>query len=244
MNMFYEYDLGIVVPTYNESDNIIKLLDRVVKEVTQFKIKTLVLFMDDSSPDGTKQIIEGYKLIMKKSEFVELQVISRSGKQGIATAYTQGFSLIKNKCEFLLEMDADLSHRPEHIHELFAFINSGNDLVVGSRYIHGGKIENWSLIRRIISISYSKFAGIVLNLPINDMTGGYNIFRSKIFTEIKLDKIISKGFLFQIELKAKVVRGGYKFMESPICFPDRVHGVSKFNRKVIFEAATKIWTLV
>jgi dolichol-phosphate mannosyltransferase len=238
-----KYTLGIVIPTYNEAENIAILIDRVKTEVEKYSIKTVILVMDDGSPDGTYNLVNEYIKTATFSEFLTVTAKQRPGKQGIASAYTQGFSILKPDCEFLLEMDADFSHKPEYIHEFLSCMDAGSDLVIGSRYINGGGVENWTLIRKLISTKYSLFCRLVLRVPVRDFTGGYNMFRASVFDTVKLDEIESTGFLFQIEMKSKVIKSGFSWMESPIIFPDRINGVSKFNKKVMLEAAIKIWSL-
>jgi dolichol-phosphate mannosyltransferase len=232
------YKLGIVTPCYNESQNIQQLLSQIDEVVSGNKIKTLILIVDDSSPDGTALIVK--KLITEnKSEFLDIRILERTGKLGLSTAYIQGFSQIVDECEYLVSMDADLSHKPKYLVQFLEVVNTGElDIVIGSRYIKGGGVENWSWDRKLISRFGSLAFCIVLGLWINDYTGGYNLYRSSFVKKFEIDKNIkATGYLFQIEMKYKMIKDGAKYKESPIIFPDRVFGESKFGKDIILEAA-------
>ena len=238
------YKLGIVTPCYNESQNIQQLLSQIDEVVSENRIKTLVLIVDDASPDGTATIV---KNIIKdnQSEFLTIQILERTGKLGLGTAYIQGISQIKESCEFVMEMDADLSHQPKYIVNFLQAANQDNlDLVIGSRYIKGGGIENWDLKRKTISRFGSLYAKTILGAEVNDFTGGYNMFRSEFISKINLlQQIESIGYLFQIEMKYRSIKAGAKFAEVPIIFPDRVNGESKMSGSIIKEAAIGVFKL-
>ena len=232
------YKLGIVTPCYNESQNIEQLLSQIDEVVCGNKIKTLILIVDDASPDGTALIVR--KMIKEnQSEFLDIRILERIGKLGLGTAYIQGIGQIKAECEFVMEMDADLSHQPKYIVDFLKVAHLNNlDLVVGSRYIDGGGIENWDLKRKAISRFGSLYAKTILGVNVNDFTGGYNMFRSKFLNKINLlEQIESIGYLFQIEMKYRSIKAGAKFTEVPIIFPDRVNGESKMSGSIIKEAA-------
>jgi dolichol-phosphate mannosyltransferase len=238
------YKLGIVTPCYNESDNIQQLLSQIDEVVCGNKIKTLILIVDDASPDGTAEIVK--KLIAEnESEFLTIQILERTGKLGLGTAYIQGIGQIKGDCEFVMEMDADLSHQPKYIVDFLAAAEDNNlDLVIGSRYIEGGGIENWDLKRKTISRFGSLYAKVILGVNVNDFTGGYNMFSSSFITKIDLlNQIQSIGYLFQIEMKFRSIKAGAKFQETPIVFPDRVNGESKMSGSIIKEAAIGVFKL-
>jgi dolichol-phosphate mannosyltransferase len=230
-----EYKLGIVVPTYNEKENILELLEKIQAQTDQNQIKTLVLIMDDNSPDGTAQVAQEYAKSLR-SDFLRVLVHVRSGKQGLASAYKQGFAKIKDQVEYLLEMDADLSHQPKYFPEFVKLADSGYDLVIGSRYVSGGGVENWTWDRKLISRLGSLYAWMILWVNISDFTGGYNLYRAGVFDKLAIDSIQAQGYLFQIELKYKTARLGYKFTESPIIFPDRSRGQSKLSVSIFWEA--------
>ena len=238
----YSKKLGIIVPTYKEKDNIENLLNRIKTEVEKYSIPTIVQIMDDSSPDGTADIVNG--LIPKlNSELLEVRIKVRPGKMGLASAYTQGFELLRKDCQYLCEMDADLSHQPEYLHVFIAKMDAGMDLVIGSRYVKGGGVENWGIHRKLISNGGSIYCQAILGIPIHDWTGGYNMYRSTVFDTIRIDKIVAEGYLFQVELKFKTVKSGFKWSESPIIFPDRSAGHSKFDKSIMLEAMTGVWKL-
>jgi dolichol-phosphate mannosyltransferase len=238
------YKLGIVTPCYNESQNIQQLLSQIDEVVCGYKIKTLILIVDDASPDGTAMIV---KQLMEdnQSEFLEIRILERTGKLGLGTAYIQGIGKIKEECEYVMEMDADLSHQPKYIVDFLKAAGDSNlDLVIGSRYIAGGGIENWDAKRKAISRFGSLYAKTILGVNVNDFTGGYNMFRSKFIDKIELlEQIESIGYLFQIEMKYRSIKAGAKFEEVPIIFPDRVHGESKMSGSIIKEAAIGVFKL-
>ena len=238
------YKLGIVTPCYNESQNIQQLLSQVDEVVCGNKTKTLILIVDDASPDGTALIV---KKIMRdnQSEFLDIKILERNGKLGLGTAYIQGIGQIKRECEFVMEMDADLSHQPKYIVDFLGVADQNNlDLVIGSRYIDGGGIENWDMKRKVISRFGSLYAKIILGVNVNDFTGGYNMFRSSFISQINLlEQIESIGYLFQIEMKYRSIKAGAKFAEVPIIFPDRVNGESKMSGSIIKEAALGVFKL-
>jgi dolichol-phosphate mannosyltransferase len=231
-------NLGIVIPTYNEIDNINILLNSLTTELESTELKTRILIMDDSSPDGTGAEIT--KWIAEhdfKNTIIELH--TREGKQGLASAYTQGFSYLIERFgpEFLLSMDADMSHNPEYIEGMMQKIRNENlDLVVGSRYVKGGGVVNWSWFRKLISRGGSIYAKSVLGMSINDLTGGYNLYRKNIFQKLDLDNIKAQGYLFQIEMKYRTAQNKFILGEYPIIFADRINGQSKISKFIIIEA--------
>lgn len=239
----YMYKLGIVIPCYNEYENIIQLLEILKVELITNEISTKVLVVDDSSPDGTGNLVQ--KFILEESNSVfKVELLSRQKKSGLSSAYITGLSKLQPDCNYLLEMDADHSHRPAYIKNMLKEIVLENvDFVIGSRYIKGGGVENWGIHRVIISKAASLYTQLILNTKINDFTGGFNMYKSKIFETVKLNEIQAEGYLFQIELKYKSVIAGFKFVEVPIIFPDRRMGKSKFNKSIIWEALVGVWKL-
>ena len=238
------YKLGIVIPCYNESLNIYELLVQIDEVVSYNKVKTLVLVVDDASPDQTAKIVREI-IGNNQSGFLDIQVMERAGKLGLGTAYIQGISKIVDQCEFVMEMDADLSHQPKYIMDFLKAAEQNNlDLVIGSRYVKGGGIENWDFKRKAISRFGSLYAKIILGVNINDFTGGYNMFRSDFIKRINLlSQIQSIGYLFQIEMKYRSVCTKARFVEIPIIFPDRINGVSKMSGSIIKEAAIGVFKL-
>lgn len=238
------YKLGIVTPCYNESQNIQQLIAQVDEVVSANQIKTLILIVDDASPDGTALVVKKLKL-ENRSEFLDIQILERKGKLGLGTAYIQGIGQIKSNCEFVMEMDADLSHQPKYVVDFIQTAEQNNlDLVIGSRYIQGGGIENWDMKRKLISRFGSLYAKMILGVNVNDFTGGYNMFRSSFVDKIDLlEQIESIGYLFQIEMKYRSIKAGAKFAETPIIFPDRVNGESKMSGSIIKEAAVGVFKL-
>lgn len=239
------YNLGIVIPTYNEKDNIVKMLDLLNSNLNNKGHKIIILIMDDSSPDGTSKIVQEY-ISNHKIEDITTELKVRAGKEGLATAYTQGFQyLIDNyNPEFLLSIDADLSHNPKYIIPMLEKITKENlDLVIGSRYVTGGGVENWGFVRKMLSKGGSIYAKTILGVAINDLTGGFNLYRSSIFKSIILDHIKARGYLFQIEMKYRTTKAGYKVSEYPIIFTDRINGKSKMSKKIILEALLGVWGL-
>ena len=230
-----KYQLGIVIPTYNESENIADLLYKIAEEVKIAEISTLVLVMDDNSPDGTSAIVQDLSSKISSSNFqVEIKV--RPKKMGLASAYIQGFNQIMQRVEFLQEMDADFSHNPKYLKELVTQAKLWCDFVIGSRNIPGGGVEGWGPVRNLISKLGSLYAKLILGVNINDFTGGFNLYKAEVFQKLDLNSIKAEGYLFQIEMKYRAAKLGFKFTEVPILFVDRQKGKSKFNNKIVLEA--------
>lgn len=217
----------VVIPTYNESENIVPL----VREVLSVFDKADVLVVDDNSPDGTAEIV--------KKEFngnERVNIIVRKGKRGLGRSYVEGFKWgLEKGYGYFLEMDADFSHDPKEIPNFYKYLQE-YDVVVGSRYLNGIRVLNWDLKRLIISQLGSLYARIVTGLKLTDMTGGYNGYRAEVLKTIDLNKIDSNGYAFQIELKFRAHVKGFKIIEIPIVFKERERGVSKMNKKIILEA--------
>ena len=220
----------VIVPTYNEADNIINIIESVLLLSVDFNI----LVVDDNSPDNTGQLVS--KLAINNSERVFL--LSRNNKEGLGKAYTEGFIwALDNQYEYIFEMDADFSHDPNDLVRIYNELCISNfDLVIGSRYIDGINVVNWPLSRIILSYFASFYSRIITGMPVKDATSGFVGYRAKVLKEINLDSIMFNGYAFQIELKFKAYKKKFKIQEIPIIFKDRVHGESKMNGNIIFEA--------
>ena len=224
----------VVTPTYDEAENIERFIAEVLAQGTDID----VLVVDDNSPDGTGDIVERIK-----SKNSRVHLIRRSGKMGLGTAYVEGFKYaIKNKFDYIFEMDADFSHSPDEIPN---FLNkmSDCDLVIGSRYTNGVRIINWPIRRLILSYGANLYTRIITGMPVHDATGGFKCFRRKVLESIDLDKVHSNGYSFQIEMNFKAWSKGFKVCEHPIIFMDRRWGVSKMSKKIVYEAVFMVWRL-
>lgn len=223
----------IIIPTYNEVNNITPLIDEIngMDKLSDFS----VLIVDDSSNDGTLDEIT--KLFEK---YKNIYILKRKEKLGLASAYIDGFKYgLRLGFDCFIQMDADFSHNPKYLPLIFKALKS-NDVVIGSRYVKGGKVENWSIIRYLVSKCGSFYAKTILKCPINDLTGGFNAWKKDIIDKIKLDEIISKGYCFQIEMKYKAFKNNAKILEIPIVFKDRKFGKSKMSKTIFFEALLNV----
>lgn len=224
----------IVIPTYNESENISHLFDSILESLPD----TDILVVDDNSPDGTRQIIESRMLTNEK-----IHLINRSGKMGLGTAYCEGFQwALKNGFEAICEMDADFSHDPRDLPRFLETLKD-YDFVIGSRYKTGWNVVNWPLRRLILSYGANLYTRIITGMPIYDATGGYKCFRASALAAIDYSTIHSNGYGFQIEMNYRLWKNKEKFIEIPIIFVDRQNGVSKMNKKIILEAVFLVWKL-
>jgi dolichol-phosphate mannosyltransferase len=222
------------MPTYNERENIEPMLEKLLS--LPFGLDVLVV--DDNSPDGTAERVVEWQ---KKSERVHL--LQRPGKMGLGSAYRDGFRYaLENGAEYVFEMDADFSHDPDSIGEFLKHAEEA-DLVLGSRYLHGVTVVNWPLKRLVLSYAANLYTRLVTGLPVNDATGGYKCFRRKALEGVRLDRVRSDGYAFQIEMSFKCWKRGFRIKEIPIMFVDRRAGESKMNRKIIWEAAWMVWRL-
>ena len=224
----------VIIPTYNEIENIQKLLPELLALTTVFDI----LVVDDSSPDGTAQFVK--KMTEQHSR---IHLLLRKQKNGLGQAYIAGFKWgIEHGYEALVEMDADFSHRPLDLVKILNELDS-SPVVVGSRYVDGGATVNWGIGRKIISRGGSLYSRLILGYPVRDWTGGFNGWHTKVLTDIGLDKIRSNGYSFQIELKYKAQKKGYTVKEVPIVFEDRRVGQSKMSTSIVLEAFYKVWMI-
>jgi dolichol-phosphate mannosyltransferase len=225
----------IVVPTYNERDNV----ERVVQEFLLPVPEAELLFVDDASPDGTGALLDDIAAANRR-----VHVLHREGKLGLGTAYVAGFRWgLARGYDYLLEMDADFSHDPRYLPDMVRLAREGADLVVGSRYAPGGGTENWGAGRRALSRFGGIYARAVLGVPVRDMTAGFLCYRRQTLERIDLDAVRSNGYSFQIEMKYRVLRAGLRVEELPIVFVDRRVGESKMSRAIVAEALLVCWKL-
>lgn len=221
----------IIIPTYNEIDN----LEKLTQSITSILPQTDILFIDDSSPDGTGKLAEG---LAQKDR--RIKVIHRARKLGLGSAYIRGFKYaLENNYDFIFEMDADFSHQPVYLPN-FLRQKGQYKLILGSRYIKGGGITNWGLWRRLLSWAANLYARIILGLPYRDLTGGFKCYSRQLLKDLDLDSIISEGYTFQIETTYRAYRKEYKIKEIPIIFKEREKGKSKISRKICLEAIWKV----
>ncbi len=216
----------IIIPTYNELDNLQPLLQEIFSYVPNIDI----LIVDDNSPDGTGQLADEIS-----GENPHVHVLHRAGKLGLGTAYIAGFKYaIARNYDAAFEMDADFSHDPRYLPDFLKAIENA-DLVIGSRYIPGGNTPNWSLLRRFISGGGNLFARFMLGIPVHDCTAGFRCYRRKVLESIDLDTIQSQGYAFQVELAYRTTQLGFRVVETPIVFMDRRVGKSKMSSKIFIE---------
>ena len=223
-------DSIVIIPTYNEKENI----EAIIRAVFGLEKKFHILIIDDGSPDGTAAIVK-----RMQQEFPEqLFLVERSGKLGLGTAYICGFKwAIEHKYDFVFEMDADFSHNPNDLPRLYtACTEQGADVAIGSRYCNGVNVVNWPLGRVLMSYFASVYVRIVTGMAIRDTTAGFKCYRRAVLETIGLDKIHFKGYAFQVEMKFTAYKCGFKLVEVPIIFVNRVLGVSKMNSSIFGEA--------
>ncbi len=222
----------VIVPTYNEADNIVAAIGRVRGAVPRADL----LIADDGSPDGTGAIADDLAAVDG-----QIHVLHRPGKQGLGAAYLAGFRWgIERGYDVLVEMDADGSHRPEELPRLLASVEQGADLALGSRWVPGGEVVNWPRSRTWLSRCGSAYSRLVLGLKVRDVTGGYRAFRVRTLQGIELDQVRSQGYCFQIEMLRRTAERGFTVTEVPITFVEREHGVSKMNRAIVVEALWRV----
>ncbi|MBN1299760.1 MAG: polyprenol monophosphomannose synthase [Melioribacteraceae bacterium] len=224
----------VIIPTYNEIDNIKKIIPKVF----EFLPETDILVVDDNSPDGTGSYVEDLT-----GSDGRIKLIRRSGKLGLGTAYVEGFKyMLANGYDLAFQMDADFSHDPKELVNMTKEIENA-DLVIGSRYITGVNVINWPMRRLLLSYFANKYTKIVTGIPVCDATGGFKCFRKKVLESINLDAIKSNGYSFQIEMNFKAWKKGFKIVEIPIIFYDRMEGKSKMSKKIVREAVLMVWKL-
>jgi dolichol-phosphate mannosyltransferase len=224
----------VIVPTYNESENLPELIPAILRQGDQFD----VLVVDDNSPDGTGDLAD-----RMSAENPRIQVIHRDGKLGLGTAYVAGFKFaLAHGYDAVFEMDADFSHNPDDLPRLLAAVGDC-DVAIGARWVPGGGTQNWSLLRTLISRGGSLYAKVVLGVPMNDLTSGFKCFRAHVLDSFNLDAIHSNGYAFQVELNYLCHRLGYCVAEVPILFVDRRVGQSKMSGMIVLEAMGVCWRL-
>ena len=222
-------DSLVIIPTYNEKENIEKMIRKVLSLEPSFH----VLLVDDGSPDGTGQIIKD----LQKTFPDKLFLIERSGKLGLGTAYIAGFQwALAHHYHFIFEMDADFSHNPEDLIKLRENCANGADLAIGSRYKSGINVVNWPMSRVLLSFYASKYVQFITGMPIKDATAGFKCYRREVLQSIDFNKIKFVGYAFQIEMKFVTWKKGFNIIEVPIIFTDRSEGTSKMSKGIVKEA--------
>jgi len=225
----------VIIPTYNEADN----LPRIVPAVLEQDVRIQVLVVDDASPDGTGQIAD-----QMAAQDPRIRVLHRLGKEGLGRAYLAGFGYaLENGFDIVFEMDADFSHPPHALPELIEKFSQA-DVVIGSRYVDGRvTVSNWPMTRLLISYFGSRYARVITGMPVRDGTGGFNGWTREVLESVRLDRVRSNGYAFQIELKFRAYRAGFRLVESPILFTERDTGESKMSKAIVREAAWRVWWL-
>ena len=222
-------DSLVIIPTFNEKENIEKMIHKIFSLPKKFHL----LIIDDGSPDGTGEIIKSLQANYTNTLFL----IERNGKLGLGTAYIKGFKwALEKKYDFIYEMDADFSHDPDDLERLYNACVDGADLAIGSRYVSGGKVKNWPMSRILMSYFASVYVNMILWMGIKDTTAGFKCYRRKVLESIDLRKIRFMGYAFQVEMKYTAHLHGFKLVEVPITFVDRVLGSSKMSAKIFKEA--------
>lgn len=224
----------VIIPTYNERENVEPLLERIFAEVPAIE----VLIVDDNSPDGTGAIADA-----AAARDSRVHVMHRPGKQGLGSAYVAGFRYALDRdYEAVFEMDADFSHNPESLPVFLRELEDA-DLVLGSRYLNGVTVVNWPIKRLILSYSANVYSRVITGMRVKDLTGGFKCFRRRVLESIDWSRVGSDGYAFQIEITFKAWRKGFRIREIPIVFVDRKAGESKMSRRIVYEAAWMVWRL-
>lgn len=233
-------DSLVIIPTYNEKENI----EKIIRKVFSLNYFFELLIIDDGSPDGTADIVKKLQL-----EYPALHLEQRTGKLGLGTAYIHGFkwALARPHYQYIFEMDADFSHNPEDLIRLRTACSNGADVAIGSRYVNGVNVVNWPMSRVLMSYFASMYVRIITGIHIQDATAGFKCYRAKVLATIPLDKIKFVGYAFQIEMKFTAIKYGFKVVEVPIIFTDRTEGSSKMSTKIFREAflgviQMKVWS--
>jgi dolichol-phosphate mannosyltransferase len=226
----------LILPTYNEAENIERIVAAALPQLAATGLEHRILVVDDGSPDGTGQIAD--RLAAENPNAVE--VLHRTSKDGIGPAYLAGFCrALSGGADLLMEMDSDFSHDPADIPRLVAAAERA-DLVLGSRYVSGGGVTDWGLIRRVVSRGGSLYAKLILGIPVNDLTGGFKCFRRSVLEKLDLGAVAADGYGFQIEMTYRAIKSGFRVEEVPIVFRDRTAGTSKMSAKIAVEAFWKV----
>lgn len=225
----------VVLPTYNESQNLSQIVPAILSQDDRLE----VLVVDDNSPDGTGQIAD-----VLAGGIARVYVLHRPAKEGLGRAYLAGFRWgLARGFDAIFEMDADFSHDPRFLKDLIQKLEEGADLVIGSRYKSGINVVNWPLSRLMLSTGASIYARVITGLPLTDLTAGFKAFRRKVLEAIPLERVRSNGYSFQIEMNFRAWKKGFRLVEVPIIFTDRVEGHSKMNKRIVREAIWMVWWL-
>jgi glycosyltransferase involved in cell wall biosynthesis len=221
----------VIVPTYNERDNLEIIAERLRTSVPDVDL----LVVDDGSPDGTGELAD--KLAAADEQ---IHVLHRTRKAGLGAAYVAGFGwALERGYDVAVEMDADGSHAPEQLPRLLDALHDA-DLVLGARWVEGGKVENWPFARKLISRVGNTYARLALGIPLRDVTGGFRAYRRQVLEEIKIDQVVSQGYCFQVDLAWRAWRSGFRVVEVPITFVERVRGESKMSNAIVAEALWRV----
>lgn len=234
-----QFRLMVVMPTYNEKENL-PLITEALFKLNLPRLEILVV--DDNSPDGTGQLAEALRVQYDK----RLYVLHRQQKQGLGPAYVAGFRhAMTLGAEIIVQMDADFSHQPKHVPEMLAALQQGHDMVLGSRFVRGGGVaQNWGVHRKLLSWWANRiYTPTILRMPIYDATGGFRMWRRETLLGMDLARIQSNGYVFQVEMVYVAYKLGYRIAEIPIYFPDREHGTSKMSSGIALEAARRVWDI-
>ena len=222
-------DSIVIIPTYNEKENI----ERMIRKVMTLPHDFHLLIIDDGSPDGTQIIVKNLQNVYPERLFL----VERAGKQGLGTAYIHGFKWsLQHQYDYIFEMDADFSHNPDDLLKLRQAIINGADAVIGSRYINGVNVVNWPMSRVLMSYFASVYVRFITGIKVQDSTAGFMCYKRKVLETIKLNKISFVGYAFQIEMKYTAIKHGFKLVEVPIIFTDRTAGTSKMSTGIFKEA--------
>jgi len=227
----------VIIPTYNEAANV----QTVVEQTLALPESPHVLIIDDGSPDGTADCVRA----LQETYPDRLHLIERHVKLGLGTAYKRGFRFaLKHHYAFICEMDADLSHNPEDLSRLIAPVRTDQaDLAIGSRYVDGVRVMNWPLSRLILSYGAGIYTRAITRLPVYDVTAGFKCYHRRVLEAIDLDRVNSNGYSFQVEMKYRAWKLGFRLVEVPIVFTERTEGQSKMSKQIVREAAFKVWEL-
>jgi dolichol-phosphate mannosyltransferase len=229
-------DKLVIIPTYNEKENISKIILKVLSLAGNYH----VLIVDDGSPDGTAEIVKD----LQKKHPEQLHLLQRTGKLGLGTAYIAGFKwALSKEYQYIFEMDADFSHNPDDLLRLHQACVAGADVAIGSRYTRGGKVVNWPWDRIFISKGGAMYTRLITWMPVSDPTAGFVCYRREVLQRIPLDKVEFIGYAFQIEMKYRAWKLGFKLKEVPITFIDRTEGQSKMTKGIVQEAMYGVWKM-
>ncbi len=230
-------DALVIIPTYNEADNIQQVIDLVLAQPTPISL----LVVDDNSTDGTAEIVRS----AMENTPNRIALIERAGKLGLGTAYLRGFRhALARDYSYICEMDADLSHDPDDLPRLIETVRSGEaDLAIGSRYVGGVRVIDWPLPRLVLSYAAGIYTRSITRMPIHDVTAGFKCFHRRVLEALPLDRVNSDGYAFQVEMHYRTWRAGFDIKEVPVIFTERTEGQSKMSKAIVREAAFKVWEL-